>query len=1059
MTTLDYSIGSFTLSIGGFDATDYLDTLKVTQGTADLGKALTWTGEFELSLNRKAQAAGLDHDDFDPLALPTRWRPDQVPVVLTIEDYPIPTLRIRKYVYNPQTRVGRGDLYQVLDTVAGDRPAEEIATTVGRDGTALTDVTVKLLEAAFAGATLMPAIALSPLTGYLDTRLTSRDPLADAQRLTATNYVWLWVDSAEQIRTANGDPSVNPVLFVRSLGQVEWEPDLENIDFAAEQIIVTGSRQRAAPGGVTLKVLSQPLDDSHDEEGRQIKLTVPTYKKKADLYDLYDDEGKPLDTSDVLAEVKTVLYRYWGINTDFETLPAINVAQGEAESILQQFPPLESLGYATGDLVETVTSFERTAGEVYPDEQPASTSLFVAEKLVERDYARIKYLTKGQTNPDAYPGDTTLEVAKAEAIASGRVEPDGAVRNQKGKDGEALRLEKPPRKEWTVTQADVPLTTQNLRGECQLQPIGWTPFRQKPLVEDIGFLPSQAHADNLARQLGMREIRRRDAVSITMPIPVEWLAAGCPPLTRCQIHNAELQIDEPILILDGSSREMSLSFTGGRIGTIPTIPEPVPPVPFVPVNGLMVVPIAGIRAIGGSAVSSQQLSAIGGTPPYTWATVDTLPAGLTLSSAGVISGTPTTATPGAYYTVQVQDASAATATATVWIDVVAVAAPVAPVAEVLNRLGSIAVEMEVLISTPILAIFAVVPEMEVTIALSTSTDVVASVIPEMDVSITAIPVIEAIASVVPEMEVTLEDQVIPVEAVVVPEMEVTITTNIVGGDAAYIAAQMPNVPVSQRQAVADAAFTASATIGGGTTQYQVVDTLVARIFNWLVFRPGAAFQDNAGAFVAVAGDPVARFNPWIGSIHTTAFTNGNRPTLTASTGASFNGSSHYLITSTASFALPASFSVARKTNALFAANNYPGIFVMRSGGVVKPGIAASNEGHILTGATFNAATNKITYDAATAGEINGTPVVVSDFAAFNIGSELPNATGFNVIYAAKATTSGSKTAAIGADSFENADGLRYLFGEIGDLMWLNAVPTSTERTRITAFLKAFWSIA
>jgi hypothetical protein len=105
---------------------------------------------------------------------------------------------------------------------------------------------------------------------------------------------------------------------------------------------------------------------------------------------------------------------------------------------------------------------------------------------------------------------------------------------------------------------------------------------------------------------------------------------------------------------------------------------------------------------------------------------------------------------------------------------VGIADPVAPVAEVLNRLGSIAVEMEVLISTPILAIFAVVPEMEVTIALAVSTDVVAAIVPEMEVSITGIPVLDVPASVVPEMEVILEEQVIPVEAAVVPEMEVTI---------------------------------------------------------------------------------------------------------------------------------------------------------------------------------------------------------------------------------------------------------------------------------------------
>ena len=46
----------------------------------------------------------------------------------------------------------------------------------------------------------------------------------------------------------------------------------------------------------------------------------------------------------------------------------------------------------------------------------------------------------------------------------------------------------------------------------------------------------------------------------------------------------------------------------------------------------------------GRAVYSQTLGATGGTPPYTWAiTAGALPTGLSLSSSGVISGTPTTA--------------------------------------------------------------------------------------------------------------------------------------------------------------------------------------------------------------------------------------------------------------------------------------------------------------------------------------------------------------------------------------------------------------------------------
>lgn len=66
---------------------------------------------------------------------------------------------------------------------------------------------------------------------------------------------------------------------------------------------------------------------------------------------------------------------------------------------------------------------------------------------------------------------------------------------------------------------------------------------------------------------------------------------------------------------------------------------------------------------------SYQLQAVGGVPPYSWSAVDPLPAGLALSASGVLSGTPTSATPGANYTIQVTDATSAIATVEVWISV------------------------------------------------------------------------------------------------------------------------------------------------------------------------------------------------------------------------------------------------------------------------------------------------------------------------------------------------------------------------------------------------------
>lgn len=122
---------------------------------------------------------------------------------------------------------------------------------------------------------------------------------------------------------------------------------------------------------------------------------------------------------------------------------------------------------------------------------------------------------------------------------------------------------------------------------------------------------------------------------------------------------------------------------------------------------------------------SQSLSAIGGAPPYTWSAVDTLPAGLALSSAGVLAGTPTAAIAGAYYTVQVADTASNTATLELWITVLGVASPVPPVVEVLKRSLSVVPELEVLIQSPIaLPVLVVVPEIEVIISIAITFDLI-----------------------------------------------------------------------------------------------------------------------------------------------------------------------------------------------------------------------------------------------------------------------------------------------------------------------------------------------
>ncbi|HEY1574540.1 MAG TPA: ExeM/NucH family extracellular endonuclease [Pseudonocardiaceae bacterium] len=85
-------------------------------------------------------------------------------------------------------------------------------------------------------------------------------------------------------------------------------------------------------------------------------------------------------------------------------------------------------------------------------------------------------------------------------------------------------------------------------------------------------------------------------------------------------------------------------------------------------------------ATAGTAITPVTLGATGGTPPYTW-TASGLPAGLTVSADGVISGTPTTAG-SSTVTVTATDSTGATGAATFSFVVGAPAGTITPIAAI-----------------------------------------------------------------------------------------------------------------------------------------------------------------------------------------------------------------------------------------------------------------------------------------------------------------------------------------------------------------------------------------
>ena len=102
--------------------------------------------------------------------------------------------------------------------------------------------------------------------------------------------------------------------------------------------------------------------------------------------------------------------------------------------------------------------------------------------------------------------------------------------------------------------------------------------------------------------------------------------------------------------------ESAASVAGPVIVPMTLTPPPSTLVPLISTTSLA-------NGVVGSAYS-QTLTAAGGTTPYTWAVASgTLPAGLNLSAAGVVSGTPTAAGSSSF-TVRVTDSASPAATAT-----------------------------------------------------------------------------------------------------------------------------------------------------------------------------------------------------------------------------------------------------------------------------------------------------------------------------------------------------------------------------------------------------------
>jgi len=644
MTTLDYSVKDFDFLVGGVDFSPYLTSLSVSSGNSDITTPLVWRGDFEIV---RTQNCPLTDNDFSEFATPARWRRGVAQIQLNF--FGLPALRLRIDSYRYYNGKGSGKLTQVLDLVEFDRPSEEIGDfSYGgqRVGTAI----AALLTHAIGGTGTSFDLGAFLPDAALDGELTTRTPIADAQKLCGVYWQWLYTDVNGVIRVNSRQGSPMP-LFVRPSGQFEAVPDEDAIHFAAEKVIVAGSHEIAKPYETTEedeveaialikadikkaetkfkfiaaaaknakaaveKILVEQPDFREqvtvkqlDEKGRAVKTTVTSRKPLAALF----PTQKYLNL--VVSQEKS-------INNYYRDASEPNTAVLPPEVAGNTQPqPIEGFNSA---LYRTVIVVKEPRGVIFPDLAP-DASLITSSIVDESITKKTVWQPLGVVTPNwreenvTYSDDgrgrrASLIVSSEETITGGlplteigskiisvttqEKEVEAAevklkslkadlvaakVKFTSPKTGITARYERPVEPEEKVESPEVELITESFKGVALIQSIGWNPFVSKVQVENVGFLPSQGTANSLASRIAFREIARRDGLIVEMPLPIEWVSAGCPPFATAYLDTDAVMIDAPIIEMKGTT--LVFSFTGERLGSVPKVLNTTPLIsPITPV--------------------------------------------------------------------------------------------------------------------------------------------------------------------------------------------------------------------------------------------------------------------------------------------------------------------------------------------------------------------------------------------------------------------------------------------------------------------------------------------
>jgi hypothetical protein len=547
---LNYSCPPITVTVGSFNLTPYLVEIALSEPMAEYGDHLGWQGRF-----RVQRVAGHDQTELDQWLHPTRWRTGQQQFRIEIGGELLPTMRIDRYQYDSRTGEGEGSLVQIIGIPGIGERAEGRAITVrslsGAASNLVGSAVNQLLQAAFDVSTtsISPTFSVGGIVGEIYGPITSRSPIQDAARLAASSWRWLAIDNTETLSAVSGE-AVGTPIFTRAFEDYEWERNIDSIGIPSSRIIVTGRYNRLKARDCD----DLAPDPTRDGQGR------PSLQKTDEFQPfsvVFDDGGT--STTPTLAARKWIFYSYpdeqrwdsqlWGL------IP------GPIATEIQSDQPLAGADPTAPS--QTVTIEQWPAGRIFPD-LGTSTTLYPALVEVQSERRKVTYRPAGRILPDLGQ-DFDLVVELRETLTTtpvlfGRESHAGEIDPRTGK---AKCLEPAPKPEPRQVAAEQPIEEVPTSGSAAVAPVGYVPVISRPAVRDLGFIPL-GMANYLAAQLALREERRRNSIKVKLPIPAEWLAAGCPPLATCELDGDLYQIEGPAISISANSSEAFLEFSAGQ---------------------------------------------------------------------------------------------------------------------------------------------------------------------------------------------------------------------------------------------------------------------------------------------------------------------------------------------------------------------------------------------------------------------------------------------------------------------------------------------------------------